>query len=130
MSVEGLGESNVDSTLYLYWVETWNKAVAEAWRDKDFAAFLLKDPKRALQQRFGFVFQENIDLTVKTTPEVDGDGVATGWRTGADGPNGWNLPATEVTLYLPPAPEATEQAVAVMAYWETGYGLPFSTACC
>ncbi len=118
-----------NSDLLLLWTETWNQAVALAWRDDEFQKQLLAHPKRALQQKFGFVFQEAIDFKVKTVDEAPEKGDY-GWTPGAIGPDGWNLPATEVTLYLPPAPDASEQGVAVMAYWFTSEQLPFSTACC
>lgn len=124
--------SHSNADLLLLWTETWNLAIAEAWRDPEFAAQLIADPKKALWEKFRFVFHEAVIVTVKPVdPHEDGpNGKPYGWTPGALGPEGWNLPPTEVTFYLPPPPAATEQAVAVMAYWFTGEALPFSTICC
>lgn len=116
-----------NSDLLLLWTETWNQAVALSWRDPDFREALISNPKKALKETFGFVFQEAIDFKVAPVDPADD---RYGWTPGAIGPDGWSLPPTEVTLYLPAAPEASEQAVAVMAYWFTSEQLPFSTACC
>lgn len=124
-------QSTLNANLYLLWVETWNKAVALAWRDPGFAKWLVADPKAALEKQFGFVFHDQVDLSVTAIEEgaADPDGRPYGWTNGADGPEGWHLPSTRIELFLPPAPEATEQAVAVMAYWETDEALPFSCSC-
>lgn len=128
---DGLHPSQTNSELYLHWIGTWNKAVAESWRDPEFAKALVANPKEALREKFGFVFREKMTLIVEPVEKgsADEDGNPHGWTTGADGPGGWHLPCTEVRMFLPPPPEASEEAVAVMAYWETGQALPFSTLC-
>lgn len=127
----GYSRSQTDADLYLYWAETWNKAVAESWRDPEFAKALVADPKKALFEKYGFVFKEKVEISVVQVAEgaTDPDGRPYGWTDGANGPAGWNLPGTKVQFFLPPAPAASEQAVAVMAYWETGEALPFSCGC-
>lgn len=127
-----VSRSKINTDLYLYWTETWNKAVAEAWRDPGFAEALVANPKKALLDKFGFVFHDSINLTVvQTEPGAkDPAGEPYGWTPGGSGGDSWNLVPTDVTIHLPAAPAAEEQGVAVMAYWETDAALPFSCACC
>jgi len=104
------------------WNAVWPMAIALAWADPEFKAALLKDPRETLSNLMHYDFPKSILLTIKDAGATPNSG----WNEHF---NNWNLPATEVTMWLPPAPALDQQAVALGSYTYTGQIYPF-TCCC
>lgn len=117
------------------WNQIWPQIVAQAWFDPDFKKLLLSDARAALAE-LGYDFTDEITLEVKDatgfegvtqngTPAVAGYAPPKGAQTVGH----WLVPATNVTLWLPPPPaDASMNAVALAAYGTRGHIYPFT--CC
>jgi ribosomally synthesized peptide (two-chain TOMM family) len=109
------------------WYNVWLMAIALAWKDPVFKKELLEHPRAALAARLHYKFPWSVNLVIKDATGVDGSG----WLPDPKGAgNGtWKLPATDVLLWLPPAPPMDEQPVALGNYAYTAQTYPF-TCCC
>lgn len=107
------------------WQIAWQQAIARAWTDAAFKEALLRDPRAALFDAFGFSLPPHLDLVVF-------DAKSAGWEppVAAGKPGQWHLPKTVVVMPLPPPPaDEKQQVVALAAYNATGQSTPF-TCCC
>ncbi|MGK3995208.1 BMA_0021/BMA_0022 family TOMM bacteriocin [Sorangium sp. So ce1024] len=87
------------------------RAIALAWEDRAKLEMLMRDPRRFFRTCCDYELPQNLDLNIREAREAPpAEGRAWGW----DGRQGsWNLPKAEITLYIPPAPELAERAVAL-----------------
>lgn len=121
---------------HMRWQVIWPRVVAKAWRDPDFHAALLADAETAIGEVFGYHFAASLKLVVKDEPNEVAFDVSKAYNTDNDlrteegrAKDPWNgLSPMELTLYLPPKPDADLQAVAITAYEDTGRTYPFT--CC
>jgi ribosomally synthesized peptide (two-chain TOMM family) len=107
------------------WQIVWLQAIARSWADPAFRAVLIREPRTALFEAFGYSLPPLLDLVVFDAKEA-------GWEPPlvGGGPNHWCLPKTVVVMPLPPAPaDEKQQVVALAAYNATGQAYPF-TCCC
>ena len=106
----------------MHWQTIWLRTIAKAWSDDEFKAKLLEYPRDAIGQAFNYEIPRTLKLSVK---EADSDSVLLNKR----GFHDWSdLPPMELTMYLPPAPKADVQAIAIADYAESGRTYPFT--CC
>jgi ribosomally synthesized peptide (two-chain TOMM family) len=114
----------------MHWQVIWPRVVAKAWRDQEFHAALLADPKQAILGTFGYKLIDELNFTVKDAPADAKFDVEKAYNVSTESPQDpWSrLPHMELTMYLPPAPPADLQAVAITAYQDTGRTYPFT--CC
>ncbi len=118
------------------WNQIWPQAVSMAWTDDGFKKALIEDARGALERRLGYTFPAEITLEVKDATGFvgttsSGEKATAGYQPTDDGAGigHWLVPATNVTLWLPPAPEDMDlQAVALAAYGTRGHIYPFT--CC
>lgn len=83
------------------------RAIGRAWTDPAFKSALQEKPKTALKSAFRYDFPYDMNLSV-----LDGSAE---WTPAANG--GWtNTMQNQVTLVLPPKPEAGQEAVALAEY--------------
>lgn len=113
------------------WQMVWLEAIALAWRDPEFKAELLKDPRKALRAHFLFDLGPYVKLTVREASPPAGGNPARGTRV-EQLFNGWD-PASdpltsEMVMALPPAPRLEDQGVALAFYNASGRAYPFT--CC
>jgi ribosomally synthesized peptide (two-chain TOMM family) len=107
----------------LEWQETWLAAVALAWRNPDFKRALLKDPRTAIAERFGYNLPPFLKLSLKDGADL---GPTYGWHV--QGQDGWVLPVSELEMVLPAPPDdLKDQAVALADYSAAGRTYPFTT---
>lgn len=119
------------------WNQIWPQAVAMAWSDPAFKKDLLADPRDALVRHLGYRFPDEITLEVKDAAGIEGvttegqPAKAGYYPPSKPGDVGhWLVPATNVTLWLPGAPDTVEmQGVALATYGTRGHIYPF-TCCC
>ncbi|HVV81732.1 MAG TPA: BMA_0021/BMA_0022 family TOMM bacteriocin [Kofleriaceae bacterium] len=120
--------SGLDTTIK--WQMVWLEAIALAWRDPEFKAELIKDPRKTLRAHFLFDLGPYVKLTVReATPPAGNNARGTrieqvfnGWDPASD-------PLTsEMIMALPPAPAVEDQAVALSFYNASGRAYPFT--CC
>jgi ribosomally synthesized peptide (two-chain TOMM family) len=120
--------SGLDTTIK--WQMVWLEAIALAWRDPEFKAELIQDPRRTLRAHFLFDLGPYVKLTVREATPGD-DNASRGTRVEKLF-NGWD-PASdpltsEMIMALPPAPKVEDQAVALSFYNASGRAYPFT--CC
>ncbi|HYO60153.1 BMA_0021/BMA_0022 family TOMM bacteriocin [Archangium sp.] len=85
----------------LEWRHVWQRAVALSWQDESFRYELIKDVRKALNERFHYVLPEHVDTSMW---ESSGPGHGGATRTGGT----WVLPRAQLVLTLPPPPESPE----------------------
>ncbi len=103
------------------WYAIWPMAIAMAWSDPSFQRDLLENPRKTFLDRLGYAFPQSVRLTILVSP--------TGWTKNLEDGSFWDLPPSEVTLWLPPAPEdVQERLIALANYTATGQTYPFT--CC
>jgi ribosomally synthesized peptide (two-chain TOMM family) len=107
----------------LEWQEVWLAAVALSWRDPGFKERLLKDPRTAIAESFGYNLPPFLKLKLtdgsKLPPQY-------GWHAG--GQDGWSLPVSDLDMVLPAPPaDIKDQAVALADYSSAGRTYPFTT---
>jgi ribosomally synthesized peptide (two-chain TOMM family) len=81
----------------------WLRAVAIVWSDPAKLELLKRDPRQFFADECGYTLPGNLVLTVREAQEAGGS-----WE--------WNqrsLPKGEVTLYVPPPPELSDQPIAM-----------------
>lgn len=109
------------------WQVIWPRVVAKAWADDTFHRELLDDAKNAIERHFGYALLGSLKFTVEDAPEDAKFDPAKEALSEPDDP--WSaLPSMELKMYLPPAPRAELQAIAITAYEDTGRTYPFT--CC
>jgi hypothetical protein len=107
----------------MHWMVIWPRAVAKAWADEKFKKKLLANAHDAIKQEFGYELSAQLDLSIEEAPAGVGAYKA---RSKTDPWAG--LPKLKLTMTLPPAPVAEQQAVAITVYQDTGRTYPFT--CC
>ena len=81
----------------------WLRAVAIVWSDPAKLELLKRDPRQFFAAECGYALPENLVLTVREAQEAGGS-----WQ--------WNersLPKGELTLYVPPPSELSDQPIAM-----------------
>lgn len=106
------------------WQVAWVSAIALAWSSDQLKADLIADPAKFFQTHCNFKVPDGLTLGVRAMVEADAEGRATGWDAQT---KVWYLQNTSVIMYLPPAPEVYQQAIALSAYAATGRTYPFTT---
>jgi len=111
----------------LHWQVIWPRVIAMAWTDPDFHEAVKANPREAIAAHFGYVLSDAMKLEVKDAPaEATFEPDDFGPHTDNDP---WSkLPPLELTVVIPPRPDAALQAVAITAYQDTGRTYPFT--CC
>ena len=107
------------------WQLEWPFVIVKAWKDGGFRKLLLAKPRAALAS-MGIDLPRNITLHVKAPEHPNA-----GWQKEGDpgqGPH-WELPNTEITLWLPPTPDEEQQALAIVAYSRFGHENPLPIGC-
>jgi ribosomally synthesized peptide (two-chain TOMM family) len=109
------------------WQSTWLRAIALAWSDPKLEALLIKDPKQFFRVYCTYKLPEHLNLKVQKDPSK-----AARWEPGNPAKDDWTwlLSRTEMTMFIPPKPEAGQSAVALAAYDAVGKSYPFSCCCC
>lgn len=105
----------------MHWQVIWPRAIAKAWHDADFHQQLKDDPRKAILDHFQYELSDELNLTIK-------DAEAGQFVDVEKGDPFPGLPHLELTMYIPPAPAADLQAVAITTYEDTGRTYPFT--CC
>lgn len=112
------------------WQMVWLEAIALAWRDPQFKAELLANPRKALRGYFNFDLGPYVKLVVRECTPPAANATASNKFEAAFG--GWDPsgdPLTsEMIMALPPAPPVEDQAVALSFYNASGRAYPFT--CC
>lgn len=88
----------------------WFQAVALAWSDPALLAELKRAPARFLAAHCGYALPASVELTVHAASELPEGHAHGGWDAQREA---WSLPKTEITVYVPPAPELSEREVAL-----------------
>ncbi|WP_437678783.1 BMA_0021/BMA_0022 family TOMM bacteriocin [Sorangium sp. So ce131] len=110
----------------LKWQDAWMMAIALAWSDKDLEDALIGDPVTFFAVHCNYRVPDGITLTVSRMDADTKD--AMGRKPGWDPANHiWFLKKSELTMYLPPKPDQSHQAVALSAYLATGRTYPFTS---
>ncbi len=108
---------------WLDWRDVWMKAVALAWEDPTFKAYLLRDARGALREHLGYELPRFLDFKVVDHEQFPQE-QAWGWekQTGE-----WRLPDAQLTFPLPPPPAQERlQAVALADFAKAGRTYPFT----
>ncbi len=105
------------------WQDAWMLAIAIAWSDDALKEELIREPRKFFKERCAFNLPSGLTFKVTTMPTHDSHGNNTGWDPER---RMWYLKNTEVTMYLPPAPDLQDQAIALSAYLATGRTYPFT----
>jgi ribosomally synthesized peptide (two-chain TOMM family) len=111
----------------LHWQVIWPRIIAKAWEDATFHQQVKANPRQAIEDHFGYELSTNLKLTIEDAPS---DAVFEENDNNPSTPTDpWSkLPPLELTVVIPPPPEARLQAVAITAYQDTGRTYPFT--CC
>lgn len=110
----------------MHWQVIWPRVIAHAWEDDGFREALKNNPREAIHQKFGYLLNDALDLTIVDAPadatfdpDIEAGGHDDPWA---------KLPKLKLTMAIPPKPEAKLQAVAITSYEDTGRTYPFT--CC
>jgi ribosomally synthesized peptide (two-chain TOMM family) len=111
---------------WLDWRDVWLKAVAMAWEDPDFKAYLLRDARGALREHLGYELPRFIDFKVVDHDQFPQAAAEAPWGWDAR-THEWRLPEAQLTFPLPPPPAQLKlQAVALADFARAGRTYPFT----
>ncbi|MEM7251274.1 MAG: BMA_0021/BMA_0022 family TOMM bacteriocin [Pseudomonadota bacterium] len=82
------------------------RAVALAWKDEAFKRDFLKDPAKAMEEAFGYVWPYNVEFEAFASRERWQPELVQGWRGAIN----------VIELPLPPAPPKDQRAEAIGVY--------------
>lgn len=114
----------------MHWQVIWPRAIALAWTDEKFHKSLKKNPRKAIAEKFGYHLMDDLELIIEDAPKEAAFDYSKSVNPddGSPGDPWSKLPNLKLVLTIPPAPEASLQAVAITAYQDTGRTYPFT--CC
>ncbi|MEP3332567.1 BMA_0021/BMA_0022 family TOMM bacteriocin [Sedimentitalea sp.] len=113
----------------MHWQVIWPRAIALAWEDSEFHAQLKADPRKAINEKFGYHLMDDLDLTIEDAPADATFDLSQATNSADAERDPWaSLPHMKLTLCIPPAPPVELQGVAITSYQDTGRTYPFS--CC
>jgi len=104
----------------LEYQEVYLRAVALSWSDPEFKKNFLADPRKTMEDYFGYSCPWNVTIRVTEPTESK-----YGWDPAT---KKWALPRMKATFGLPVAPQIEEQLIAFAAYNDAGPTYLFT--CC